>query len=467
MKQSDIQLGRTYKGATSFRRVESIVTSGGKKFATYVEINRGKLTGVEATVLLTSFAKWAVTEKKIRKAAKKKSPTDMSRATPPFNKKSSPKTRARDRVRRPARGTDIVFTFDTTGSMYPCLTQVRRTIDATCKRLFRQVPNVRIGIIAHGDYCDEYVTKQLDLTRDETAVSDFVRDVEPTSGGDWPECYELVLNEARSLNWSSGRSKVLVMFGDAIPHEASHYENTRGLDWGNECGMLKEAGIAVYAVQCLNNRSASNFWNNLAALTDGVHLTLDQFANAPDIMTAVGMQQAGLLGQFEQELVLADKMNRNLDQTLAILRGDAPAYGRRTAFTSKRFKDVKGLNPVPAGRFQILGVDSDSPIREFAEANGLVFGTGRGFYQFTKRVKVQEYKEVILVDNESGDLYYGKDARKMLGLPAHGDVSISPKDLDGYTAFIQSTSYNRKLLAGTKFLYEVEDYATAGLGSRV
>ena len=60
---------------------------------------------------------------------------------------------------------DIVFSFDTTGSMYPCLTQVRRKVKETVKFLFEEVPNIRIGIITHGDYCDgDDVITMLDLT---------------------------------------------------------------------------------------------------------------------------------------------------------------------------------------------------------------------------------------------------------------------------------------------------------------
>ena len=57
---------------------------------------------------------------------------------------------------------EVVFSFDTTGSMYPCLTQVRRKIKGTVTRLMKEIPGMRIGIIAHGDYCDArstYVTK--------------------------------------------------------------------------------------------------------------------------------------------------------------------------------------------------------------------------------------------------------------------------------------------------------------------
>jgi hypothetical protein len=47
---------------------------------------------------------------------------------------------------------EVVFSFDTTGSMYPCLTQVRRKIETTVSRLLNEIEGIRIGIIARGDY---------------------------------------------------------------------------------------------------------------------------------------------------------------------------------------------------------------------------------------------------------------------------------------------------------------------------
>lgn len=108
---------------------------------------------------------------------------------------------------------EVVFSFDTTGSMYPCLTQVRRKIKETVTRLLDEIPGIRIGIIAHGDYCDAgkpYVTKIFDLSGDVELICDFVQNVEPTGGGDAPECYELVLHEAQSLSWTPTNSKTLV-----------------------------------------------------------------------------------------------------------------------------------------------------------------------------------------------------------------------------------------------------------------
>src|SRR4051812_10375009 len=103
---------------------------------------------------------------------------------------------------------EVVFSFDTTGSMYPCLTQVRKKIGAPAARLMKEVPGMRIGIIAHGDYCDAgstYVTKALDLTDDPGAVCRFVERVGPTGGGGAPGGYGVVLNEGRSFSWAPPR----------------------------------------------------------------------------------------------------------------------------------------------------------------------------------------------------------------------------------------------------------------------
>ena len=51
-----------------------------------------------------------------------------------------------------------------------------------------------------------------------------------------------------------------------------------------------------------------------------------------------------------------------------------------------------------ASRFQVLDVDERCDIRSYVQKNGLIFKTGRGFYEFTKPEKVSDKKEVVLVD---------------------------------------------------------------------
>src|SRR5262249_16673112 len=142
---------------------------------------------------------------------------------------------------------------------------VRRTIKSTVTRLGEEIPGIRIGIIAHGDYCDAgstYVTKHLSLTSDVDAICRFVEEAGPTGGGDAPERYELGLHEARSQPWSAAATKALVLIGDDLPHPAA--QNPQRLDWRQEAEALGKAGVVIYAVQALNRGYAKQFYEGLA-----------------------------------------------------------------------------------------------------------------------------------------------------------------------------------------------------------
>lgn len=356
---------------------------------------------------------------------------------------------------------DVVFSFDTTGSMYPCLTQVRRSIDKTVQELMKEIPNIRIGVIAHGDYCDKddpYVIKMLDLTTKKNEICKFIRTVKPTFGGDWPECYELVLHEARRLTWSAGKSKVFVMIGDAVPHPSSYPDNDMNLDWMNELGLLTEAGVYTYAVHCLDygDRDAVHFWETLGSQPGGFYLKLDQFSRMTQLIKAVCYKQVGYdrLQQYADHITKEGRMDRTTANMFSTLMGGA---SRGSEFVATHYGDVS-LDAVNPARFQVLEVLGDVDIREFCASEGLQFKKGRGFYEFTKSVTVQEEKEVILMHKHTGDMFSGNKAREMIGLPygERGRIKPSDGDLCDYTAFIQSTSPNRKLIGGTDFLYEVE-----------
>jgi hypothetical protein len=346
---------------------------------------------------------------------------------------------------------DLVFSFDTTGSMYPCLREVRRRIAETSKRLFDQIPNLRIGIIAHGDYCDErytYVTKHLQLTSDATKVASFVEKVEATGGGDFPECYELVLHEAGiKMDWRDGSKRVLGMIGDATPHPPAH--NPKRLDWRKELDTLTAKGILVHGIQALNRRESASFYKEIADRTGGLHLQLNQFSEATEMMLAVAYQQQGpeALETYEKELITKKRMTR----------GISSIFDKLSKRDSKgRYRSIDA-RAVDEGRFQTIPVEYDQPIKQVVQDNGLIFKTGRGFYEFTKKETIQAKKEVVILDKETGDMYQGAAAREVLGLPVGESTDIKPTyDKERYTVFVQSTSNNRKLIGGTTFLYETD-----------
>ena len=196
------------------------------------------------------------------------------------------------------KATEVVFSFDSTGSMSSCIANVRNHIEKTCEELFENIPDLKIGFIAHGDYCDlEKCYTVLSLTNDKAKIFDFIRTTPNTCGGDSPECYELALNLAKTLGWSDAKGgKVLVMIGDEEPHEPDYPDNKDKLDWKKELNDLKTMGIDVYPLQCLyheNNISANHFWKTIAETFDTPLLKLDSFQDSSIMFTGIVSASAG------------------------------------------------------------------------------------------------------------------------------------------------------------------------------
>lgn len=357
---------------------------------------------------------------------------------------------------------EIVFNFDTTGSIYPCLDQIRRNLESTIGSLFKEIPNLKVGLGANGDYCDlhryGYVTKQVDLTTDLYTLTQFVRNVSPTGGGgNGGEAYELVLRQAQTVfNWSLNARKILVMIGDEIAHTPNYRDNKDRIDWRQEARKLSDMGIQIYTIQCLSRPEAPPYYSELARIGNGYHLYLDQFTDILSLVNAIVYRQVSeeRVREYEEVVANSGRMNRTLDKSFGVLTSrPRDAKGRFVKIDSNLSDDLK---PVVPGRFQVMDVGS-SPrvIKEFVQDHNLIFKTGRGFYQFVKREEIQPNKEVVLRDKTTGDMYTGARAREMIGIPYGVGGNVSPNNLP-YDVFVQSTSYNRKLMPNTNFLYEVD-----------
>jgi len=350
----------------------------------------------------------------------------------------------------------IVISFDTTGSMSTCIAHVKTVLRSTVERLFQAVPNLQVAVMAHGDYdCAEtsYLLKNLNFTSDISAIIDFIQSCGGTGGTTFPEAYEYVLHKARTtLAWSSDAKKSMILIGDAIPHEPDFHLNTLNLDWREEARLMRDESIRVYAVKCLAWRSAMSFWPELASLTNGFYLHLHQFQTVTDFLIAISVNESGQnneLDTLEDEFRVRDgALNRNLSQLFNTLRGT----------TTAQEDENEDLNAVEPGRFQVLNVPSTISIKDLVQSTGAQFKTGKGFYEFTKPEEISSKKEVVLMNKETGDMYTGQHARDRAGILSHVPGKKSkPPPSDKWIMFIQSTSHNRTLVGGTRFLYEVEN----------
>jgi uncharacterized protein YegL len=114
----------------------------------------------------------------------------------------------------------------------------------------------------------------------------------------------------------------------------------------------------------------------------------------------------------------------------------------------------KTLVPVTKGSYTINPVSQDSRIDDFVVSlTKNPYKIGHGYYEMTKRETIQGYKSVAILVTKDDELFTGDAARDLVGLPRDGrSVRVSPGTHPGYRIFIQSTSMNRKLLAGSNLL---------------
>ena len=194
---------------------------------------------------------------------------------------------------------EVAFSFDTTGSMSPCIADVRKQLKELIVQMSADIPGLRIAIMAHGDYCDgPNCLYTLDFTEDHDAIIKFVEEVPNTMGGDVDECYELILHKARELSWTGKGAFVLI--GDAAPHAPDYPDNTDHLDWLEElqelCGITK-----VYAMQCMRGRIGSNnkFWDKVAETAGTKLLQLNDFEESAATLGAVAYAASGDKGLME------------------------------------------------------------------------------------------------------------------------------------------------------------------------
>lgn len=289
------------------------------KFACNKMVNEGILTQVRASYKVNKRA-----AKPLKRAAKREAAKPLKRVAKrdakPVKAKRIPKpiaalpvsdfraahfdsTLFKDRVAQ-STGidsglTEIVFAFDTTGSMSGAIQQVKQKIIETTERLFRDSPMMRISLIAHGDYCDgaKKALQHFDFVS-AGEVDQLIKWINSgdlsTGGGDGEENYEMVLEySAQNIKWTEGSRRVLVMIGDNSPHtpaitlaQMKQYgiPNPREIDWKVEADNCYNRGIKIYAVGV---GYLNVFHQEIAARTCGTAFEMSGFESMADMVLAL------------------------------------------------------------------------------------------------------------------------------------------------------------------------------------
>ncbi|HEY0392215.1 MAG TPA: vWA domain-containing protein [Solirubrobacterales bacterium] len=208
--------------------------------------------------------------------------------------------------------TDVMFVFDTTGSMGGAIDEAQAEIQEAMTQIGASLPDVQFGLSEVSDYNDvvnpgefEYGigdgfapwTLHVPITSNQSAISAALLGLEANGGGDSPEAYGRGLFESDAnpaVGWRPGARGVIVLVADDVPHDnelnegipdSVWYEapfvtgvdpgadNTVGtaddLDWQGVLQRLVADGRPLEFVDYHGQPAYFPYWQNWTARTGG------------------------------------------------------------------------------------------------------------------------------------------------------------------------------------------------------
>ena len=280
---------------------------------------------------------------------------------------------------------EIIFSFDTTGSMNPVIESVRQNVTKTIDRLISEIEGIHIGLVAHGDYCDHpNFYWFLPPTRNVEKLKAFIEKDTSTGGGDAPECYEYVLRELAKYEWKAS-IRILVMIGDQVPHEKGYkvrakiegFEPTLSIHWPDEVTKLREKKVLIFSCHAQPSRygdrdKPTSFYKYISNQTGGFYFTLEELQSFPHYMVSICLKAA----DGADAIKLLKEQREELEQELRRL----PQNDRRRGEIDREMKEVnealeEALHPEGASH-----APAADPVPVAGEVKPPYFGEHMGKY---------------------------------------------------------------------------------------
>lgn len=198
---------------------------------------------------------------------------------------------------------DMVIAFDTTDSMSAYINAVKTHVKELVPKLFSSNPDLRISIVAFGDYCDMKskdnfgkAYQVLDLTNDENKIIQFINEAQDTYGGDGDEFYELVIKKiTEETEWREGSTKAVLLIADAAPHGVGYsYKgivSNAQIDWREEAKKASELGIKFDTMTI--DPMYIEWYKELSAMTNGVSVPFKNSGKTSQVIEAAALSRGG------------------------------------------------------------------------------------------------------------------------------------------------------------------------------
>ena len=209
---------------------------------------------------------------------------------------------------------DMVIAFDTTGSMAAYIDAVRREVSELIPRLFKDNDNLRLGIVAFGDYCDMNSATDfgdayqcLIPTDNENDIIKFIRESRDTSGGDGDEFYELVIKKiVEETPWRKDATKAILLISDANPHPLGYTYKDHVV--GNQIDWRKEAEKAAFMKIKIDTVTITDepWYKELSKMTNGISVPFESGYKTARLVEAATMSRGSMASRMK-----FDKMARS------------------------------------------------------------------------------------------------------------------------------------------------------------
>jgi hypothetical protein len=194
------------------------------------------------------------------------------------------------------------------------IAEVRTRIADIVDSVRSLVPIARFGVVAYRDFDDpEFVIRMQELSFSLVKLSRFLDSLEAAGGGSWQEAVTAGMETAMDANWRPGARRVVVIIGDAPPHEAdmprllalardmvAQGGQVSTLDVSNDSNpALIEASLGRKVNRALYREKPMLQFQAVADAGNGTAATMDG-----DIVVARQLLTLVMGGQFSAEMAL-------------------------------------------------------------------------------------------------------------------------------------------------------------------
>ena len=214
----------------------------------------------------------------------------------------------------------------------------------------KPAPEIKFGLIAYRDRGDDYVTEITDLSDDIDDIYGKLMKFSANGGGDGPESVNQALNEAvTKMKWSDDKKvlKIIFLVGDAEPH--MDYEND--VKYADTCKEAVKKDLIINTVQCGADAATTKIWNEIADLSEGKFVAIEQEGGAVAMVTPFDDEIAAINGRLAGTVVAYgdDGERRFAEGKVALAASSKPEAAAARLDYLKKSKDAEVADAFAAG----------------------------------------------------------------------------------------------------------------------